>query len=271
MNETTPAWDDLRLFLAVAREGGLSPAAQQTGKSPATLSRRMLALEQALRKTLFVRHDRGYTLTPDGEALLADAAGVAAGLEALLQPATTEALPVIKVSAGSWTTLWLLNHVTRLSGDPPDVRLCFVASETVLDMPHRAVTIGLRNARPTEQNLAGKQVRDVQFAPFATESAPDRWIRVLSETPSAKWVMENAGDAIACEVTAPRNSLDLALCGVGIAILPTFVAAAYPTLAPRGPVVGALSHTQWIVTHQDDRHQSDVRRVLNRLYDLFAT
>jgi penicillin-binding protein 1C len=31
MNEKTASWDDLYLFLAVAREGGLSPAARVTG------------------------------------------------------------------------------------------------------------------------------------------------------------------------------------------------------------------------------------------------
>lgn len=36
-------WADLQPFLAIAREGGLSPAVRLTGRSPATLGRRMLA------------------------------------------------------------------------------------------------------------------------------------------------------------------------------------------------------------------------------------
>ena len=57
MDETSAGWDDLHLFLAVAREGGLSPAARATGRSAATLGRRMLALERAMGRELFVRHD----------------------------------------------------------------------------------------------------------------------------------------------------------------------------------------------------------------------
>ena len=65
MNETISNWDDLHLFLAVAREGGLSPAARLTGRSAATLGRRMLALERSMGRELFVRHERGYELTAD--------------------------------------------------------------------------------------------------------------------------------------------------------------------------------------------------------------
>jgi DNA-binding transcriptional LysR family regulator len=50
MNETSFDWDDLRLFLAVAREGGLAAAAAITEKSAPTLGRRMLGLEQPSKK-----------------------------------------------------------------------------------------------------------------------------------------------------------------------------------------------------------------------------
>ncbi len=48
MNEREFNWDDLRLFLAVARHEGLAPAAAEIGKSAPTLGRRMLALERQL-------------------------------------------------------------------------------------------------------------------------------------------------------------------------------------------------------------------------------
>lgn len=269
MSETN--WDDLRLFLAVAREGGLSHAAQTTGRSPATLSRRMLSLEQAKGQTLFVRHDRGYTLTNDGQTLLSAISGIEAQLAAAALPVTEDARPNIKISAGSWTTLMLMDHLDQLTGTPPDVVLRFVSAEAVLDMPHRAVAIGIRNHRPTAPNLAGRQVGRAQFAPYATQSAPQLWIKVIAETPSAKWVDDHVGQDITCEVTAPRNSLDLALAGHGIALLPTFIGNAHPTLEQRGETIEALDHDRWIVTHQDDRHRPEVRSVVDRLYRVFST
>lgn len=269
MNETT-AWDDLRLFLAVAREGGLSPAARASGSSPATLARRMLALERRLGKDLFVRHDRGYELTADGRDLLNDLGDVESRIDRIIAPASGSEPATIKISAGTWTTAFLLSHYAALTGSPPDVHLRFVASEEILDIPHRAVTIGFRNRRPQEPNLAGRKIAPVSFAAYARPDAPDLWIRVVANTPSALWLSKAAGPDIACEVTAPRNGLDLALAGVGKALLPTFIGAMHPALAQRGAVIAELTHDQWLVTHQDDRHLPEVRRVLERIYRVFS-
>src|ERR1700709_2765831 len=53
-NEMSIDWADLRLFLDVARLGGLSAATQTTGLSAATLGRRVTALERQIREPLFV-------------------------------------------------------------------------------------------------------------------------------------------------------------------------------------------------------------------------
>lgn len=269
MNEKTMDWADLNLFLAVAREGGLSPAARATGRSPATLGRRMLALERALGRELFVRHDRGYELTADGRDLREDLADVETRLNRLSAQSSREMAPLVKISAGSWTTLHLLGHLDALIGTPPDVRLRFVASEDQLDISHREVVIGLRNKRPTEDGLAGRKLARVEFAPYATTDAPDRWIKVVAETPSARWMDRKIGRDAICEVTAPRDSLALAVSGAGIALLPTFVGEQQTTLVRRGDTVPELAHDQWLVTHQEDRHLPEVRQVLRRLYSLF--
>ncbi len=51
-------WDDLRLFLHVAEQGGLAGAAEKTGVSAPTLGRRMLALERASGRALLCGHVR---------------------------------------------------------------------------------------------------------------------------------------------------------------------------------------------------------------------
>ncbi len=62
-------WDDARIFLAIARAGTLSGAADKMNMGIATVSRRLDRLEQALNVPLFSRHQSGYRLTDDGEAL----------------------------------------------------------------------------------------------------------------------------------------------------------------------------------------------------------
>src|ERR687889_1298686 len=66
-------WDDLRFFLAVARAGRLTVAARRLGADHATVSRRITALEEALKAKLFERRPQGYALTEHGERLLAKA------------------------------------------------------------------------------------------------------------------------------------------------------------------------------------------------------
>ena len=63
-------WNDVRAFLAVARSGRLTAAAARLGIDHSTLSRRIAALEHALRTRLFDRSPSGYTLTDQGRRLM---------------------------------------------------------------------------------------------------------------------------------------------------------------------------------------------------------
>src|ERR1700691_5132930 len=66
-------WSDLRVFLAVAREGTLGAAARRLGQSQPTMGRRLRALEQAVGYTLFQRTGDGFILTDEGSAVLSHA------------------------------------------------------------------------------------------------------------------------------------------------------------------------------------------------------
>ena len=104
MNERNFDWDNLRLFLAVARAGGLGPAAEQTGKSAPTLGRRMLELERDLGSELFRRYPRGYALTEHGQALLEKAESIEARVLPVTESGLATAPPLVKISAGTWVT-----------------------------------------------------------------------------------------------------------------------------------------------------------------------
>ena len=65
------SWDNLRYFLAVARTGTLSAAAEQLGTEHTTVARHIHALEEELNSRLFHRSNSGYGLTEVGERLLA--------------------------------------------------------------------------------------------------------------------------------------------------------------------------------------------------------
>src|SRR5215468_11984202 len=66
-------WSDLRIFLAVAREGTLGAAARKLGQTQPTMGRRLRALEEAVGHTLFQRTAYGFVLTEEGSAVFGHA------------------------------------------------------------------------------------------------------------------------------------------------------------------------------------------------------
>ncbi|QUX94631.1 LysR family transcriptional regulator [Marinomonas sp. CT5] len=266
MNEKKIDWNDLKLFLAVAREGGLSAAAQSTQRSPATLGRRMYELERNMERELFIRHDRGYELTTDGKTLLKELTQVESQIYRQTTSPNKSSRPLVKISAGTWTTLSLIKNLDLLVGSPADILLRFISAEKVLDISHREIVIGIRNQRPKEDSLVCRKLARVEFAPYATKSAPDSYIKVLADTPSARWLQNNiASDDIAYEVNNPRNSLDLALENKGIALLPTFIGDNQTALQRVGNIVEELGHDQWLVTHHEDRYLPEVRKLIQNI------
>jgi DNA-binding transcriptional LysR family regulator len=66
-------WDDIKIFLEVARTERLSTAAKRLAMDASTVSRRLHKLEESMSTKLFDRTQEGHVLTADGEMLLTSA------------------------------------------------------------------------------------------------------------------------------------------------------------------------------------------------------
>src|SRR5271154_4562651 len=71
--ETGMEWSDLRIFLAIAREGTLGAAARKLAQTQPTMGRRLRVLEDALGHKLFQRTKDGFVLTDEGSTLVGHA------------------------------------------------------------------------------------------------------------------------------------------------------------------------------------------------------
>lgn len=265
MNEMKINWDDLHLFLAVARAGGLSGAARETGKSAPTLGRRMQALEQATGSELFLRHARGYELTEEGHAFLTRVTDIENRIIPLNKSTGQDGQIVVKISAGSWMTHALCTRASDILKGASKTRLRFISAERELNISHREAIIGIRNRRPDQIGLACQKVGQVRFAGYATERDVTTWVQVTNKTPSARWVAAHTKARPAMEVSAPRNALDLARSGAARAILPSFVGDPDPALRRVTGYIHELTHDQWLVTHQDDRFRPEVRQTIDNI------
>ncbi len=262
-------WNDLRLFVLVAREGGLAAAARVAGSSPPTLGRRLRALETALGQPLFDRRPAGYVLTAAGRDLLAQAEPVEAAMLAVERWQDRDtAARLVRISAGSFTSRFLAQHVAALSRPGDDFRLVFLPAEARLDIGRRAADIGIRASRPVEVWLAGQNLGRVAYAIYGPAAGPVPEGFVASTetiTPAAQWLRMQQGGAIAVETGSARLVLDLALAGAGRALLPCFVGDAEPSLARIGPPITALASDHWLVMHHDDRRAPAIRSVSRRI------
>jgi len=269
MIETKLIWSDLRLFLAVARGGGLAAGAVISGLSPPTLGRRMLALERTLGKVLFNRLPRGYDLTKAGQELLKDAEIVEGKILNIERRHFDPNIRLpVHITAGTWMTRFLTKHIKYISFE--SARLVFRAAEAQHSITRREATIGLRNSRPVEEGLAVRKSTRVAFAPYATEKSAslDDWIASSAHSPSANWVRANKSDQIKLEVTNPRSLLDLVHQGAGHVVLPCFVGDAEQGLVRSGEIITALTHDQWLVVHAEDRNLPPVRAIVDQIATL---
>lgn len=263
-----PSLDDLALFLAVADAGGLTGAARATGVSRPTLSRRMTALETQLGTRLFQRGAKGYTLTSRGRALLETAdplRSLSADVARLIEADPT---PRVRITAGTWTARFLARHAARLTSDKAPWLPEFVSASERLDIARREADIGIRNARPEQPWLSARRTARITYAIFAASPDTRGLIappEALARVPSAAWVWRTRAAEVSTTVTDPRLALDLARTGRGALVLPRFVGADEPALIQIGPPIAELAHDEWLVAHQDTRHDPPIRAALDAI------
>src|SRR4029079_5856737 len=121
------AWDDVRIFLAVAEAGSVSGAARQLKLGQPTISRRLAEMEEALGARLFARGVRGATLTSAGERLLAPAKNMAEWAGEVARTAEArEATPqgLVRITASPYVCFDLLAPFAAWVGSKhPSIRL----------------------------------------------------------------------------------------------------------------------------------------------------
>lgn len=267
-------WDDLRLFLDVARLGGLTAATVTTGLSAATLGRRVTVLEREIGEPLFVRSQTGYRLTAAGEDLLRHAEEVEAAMLSLKrwrEGAVGDR--IVRVSAGAWTSAFISRHIDALWHVDDGIRIELVTAYEKVDIGRRAADLGIRSARPTEAGLAGRQIGRVAHALYCAPRkingvAAGMFVGVTGEAgniASARWLMAHHGDRIAVRGNDVHSVLELVAAGAGLSVFPCFVGDSDPRLVRVAAPIPELQTEQWLVSHHEERHQPEIRRVADRI------
>jgi DNA-binding transcriptional LysR family regulator len=293
MQKGTMRWDDLRVFLAVARQSRLLNAGRTLGLDPATVGRRVTALEEALGAKLFDRSPQGYALTEAGRSLLTHAQAMESQAGAAAEEVGGHAdrlSGTVRIGAPDGVSNYLLiDACDALSRDNPDLQVQVVALPRIFSLSQREADLAITVSPPTAGRLTVRKIADYRLRLYARADLVEglgevRAIEDLRELRGIGYISDMIFDkeldyyALLGRETEPSltsNSLIMQLrwClrGVGICILPDFVARAHPELAVLLPDDIRLTRAFYLVRHQDDARVARINRMAEVVVDWMRT
>jgi len=283
---TDPDWNDIRAFLAIAREGSLAKAAKATKLSQATLGRHLRALEATLGAPLFDRLPNALRLTALGRETLDGANAMDDDAATILRRAKLAAEPelrpvvVTSVNSIAW---FLMRHFGELQSKLAGTPLVLKATRRSVDLARREADIALRMlALPDAHDLTGRKIARVGNAIYASKAYLARAARkatdgvdgidyVARETgseisPQARFSADIAKRVrVVCRVSETVLRHQAALDGLGATLLPCHLGDAEPALQRIGPRLADLDEDMYLVVHRDLRRVAAVRRAADAI------
>jgi DNA-binding transcriptional LysR family regulator len=278
-------WDDLRYFLAVARAGSLVDAARQLRTSPATVGRRVAALEAKLGARLFDRNQTGYAVTESGAAIHKKAEEVEEAVLSVEREALGRDLHVsgrVRLATSDELAANLIApHLGEFRRSHPHVVLEVVARHDLVNLSRREADIALRSARPEQHNLMIRRSGWWKGGLYAAKSyaaAHDlkpgirnfsnldiiTWTEEFAHFRGGPWFAEHARDAtVALQANSRRIHHSACKAGIGLAILPCLAADGDPDLICLLPPEQVFVAELYLVTHRDLARTARVRTVID--------
>jgi DNA-binding transcriptional LysR family regulator len=281
-------WDDVRFFLAVAREGTLTAAARRLRTDHTTVGRRIRSLEESLSAKLFDRHTTGYTLTPLGDAFLKHAEkmeGVAVSAQAVLEDMNRPMSGKVRIGAtDGFGTYFIAPRLGKLNELHPELEIHLLAMPRIFSLSRREADLTIGLAQPEEGRLYSRKLMDYELGVYASIDYLDRrkpikrvedfrhhsFISYVDELIYAKELnyIPRVDPQIrpTMKSSNPIAQLKAVVSGYGLCILPCFMADPEATLKRLLPDKIVLQNTFWLITHADLRRLSRVRMVADFIY-----
>lgn len=231
---STIDWDQVRVFLAVARAGQLAGAAARLGLDVSTVSRRIDRLEAELGVHLFDRTRDGTIATAAAEAMLPAAEDMERGLAqfaAAVDAVETTAEGVVRLTAPpGLADAFIAPLLPRFLRRYPRVAIELDASVGYADLTRREADVALRASRPRSGDLIAVRLVATPALPMTSPAyaaelgklkrwSDARWIGYtaeLAQIPTARWVNERAGTPPVLRTSHYPSQVAAAVAGVGV-------------------------------------------------------
>lgn len=279
------SWDDLRYFLAAFRHGSLAGAARELGCEYTTVGRRITALEQALGATLFMRTSDGLVPTQ----IARDLVPLAEQMERCAHDIATRAAGhddelrgTVRITCPEGFSAYVVDNLPALRAAHPEIVVEIIADVRQLDLARGEADIALRMNPPAQPDLVARTLCPMTWRMFASDEYLTRhgapqpiddlrghdvvtFDDALAHVPGARWLADHAAGAnIVLRGNSLHAVLDAAAAGLGLAVLPHFLATRDGRLRVVAPdVLG--TRTLCLVVHPELRTNARIRIVIDFL------
>lgn len=278
-------WDDMKVFLAVARSESLSRAAPLLRMDAATVGRRVARLEREVGAALFVKSPQGYALTDVGMRMRDHAADAEASLTLALDTAighgsTGQAglTGQIRIGAPDGVANYLLPQVCAAIGaDNAGLEIQILALPRVVNLSKREADMAIAVSPPQAGRLSVQKISDYHLHLAAPKDADITSLddikarRIVGYIPDMIFdkELDYLGDIGAGGVQLASNSVAvqaMALrAGAGVGVVHDFAMPFAPELKRVLVNEFSLTRSFYLVRHTADRTSDRLNRFADAL------
>jgi DNA-binding transcriptional LysR family regulator len=279
---STPDWDDLRIFLAVARGESLSAAGRAVRLDPATVGRRIARLELALGVPLFSKGALGYALTDAGGRLMPHAEAAEQAMQGVAEEMTAEAGGIsgtVRIGAPDGCANYLLPQVCAAISDAnPALELQIVALPRVFNLSRREADMAIAVSPPTAGRLSVQKIADYHLHLAASRDYLERTgpVRTRADLTGRRVIgyipdmifdreLDYLSELGMQTVPLASNSVSVQFmwvrAGAGLGIVHDFAIPSGPGVVRVLAEEVSLTRAFWLIRHADDRRLERMNRI----------
>jgi DNA-binding transcriptional LysR family regulator len=272
-------WGDLRVFLAIAREGTLGAAARKLGQTQPTMGRRLQALEHALGHRLFQRTKDGFVLTDEGAAVLNHAERMeeeALAFQRQLTGQEQQLDGMLRITSSDWFAEYMLTPVIAdFSKNYPHVVVELLTDSRFFSLTRREADLAFRIQPFDESDVVSRKLSRIRYGVYAAADCPQpesgdgagASLLVMNVAfggmPEVAWLQRLLPNArVTFRSNARPVQAQMCIRGAGIAVLPRPLGDAIDSLQLFDLGEEPPARDIWVGYHRDMRRLARLRALL---------
>lgn len=290
MPSNATKWDDLRVFLEVARQGSVHAAAKRLRLDHSTVCRRIGKLESLLSIKLLDRTRKGIVVRAEAQNLLRHIEEMdlhANSLEDAIPRAAANVVQIVRIATmEGLASGYLARCLPVLSRFAPNVKIELVSNPQTVDLSRKEADIFLSFFNPNAPGLKSillsrfalflycspeyQRIHGVRSRKELAEHVFIGYIEDLLAIKSVRWLDEVISEP---KIGFHSNSIiaqcNAAVAGMGIVLLPTFVAAGISGLQRILPDQISVRREVWVSVRNEQSQLARIKGVTQFLKHIF--